>query len=114
MYKPYYIRHQGVIWVGLSHEQLNGGQDCGDVERWLPGTLMKECLLLHCSVIHTYNLCHCKRKRRPNLWWYFESIVADSARSVNVGVVNGGQKPYVGGLEWIATREVNNQYNQYV
>lgn len=43
---------------------------------------------------------------RSNLWWNFESVVADSSRIVNVGVVNGGQKPYVGRLEWIATRKV--------
>ena len=27
----HYIGHERVIWIGLSHEQLNGGEDCGDV-----------------------------------------------------------------------------------
>ena len=40
--------------------------------------------------------------------------MADSSRIVNVGVIDGGQKPYVGRLEWIATRKVHNLYNQYL
>lgn len=44
-----------------------------------------------------------------NLWWNFESIMADSSGIVNVGVVNRGQEPHVGRLEWIATRKVYNQ-----
>lgn len=63
------------------------------------------CLLLLCSVFHKHNLCHCRRKIGSNLWWNFEGIVADSSRIVNVGVVNGGQKPYIGRLEWIARKE---------
>lgn len=27
----HYISHEWVIWIGLSHEQLNRGEDCGDV-----------------------------------------------------------------------------------
>lgn len=33
--------------------------------------------------------------------------MADSSRIVNVGVVDGGQKPHVGGLEWIAARKLS-------
>lgn len=40
--------------------------------------------------------------------------MADSSGIVNVGVVNGGQKPYVGRLKWIATTKVYNVYNHYL
>lgn len=27
----HYISHEWVVWVGLRHEELNGGEDSGDV-----------------------------------------------------------------------------------
>lgn len=106
----YYIGHKGVIWVGLSHEQLNRGQDCGNVEGWPPGTLKNVFIV----TLFVHIICHCRKSMKCYLWWYFESIVADSSRIVNVGVVNGGQKPHVGRLEWIATGNVNHPYKQYL
>lgn len=45
-----------------------------------------------------------RRQIRSHLWWKLESIMADSSRAINVGVVDGGQKPHVGRLEWVATK----------
>lgn len=38
----YYVCHEGVIGVGLRHQQLNGGQQRGDVQGGPPRTLQEE------------------------------------------------------------------------
>lgn len=38
----YYVCHEGVIGVGLHHQQLYGGQQCGDVQGGPPRALQEE------------------------------------------------------------------------
>ena len=46
-----------------------------------------------------------------DLWWEFESIVADTSGIVNIWMVDGGQESYFGRLKWVPKRgkqHVNN------